>query len=245
MNPKIAERFITQAFNLWIQPYLVKIGYSGPIEKTQVIFSIDGHVEVRINNAVRVEIITNKRKITDMALSFLSDESIEQLNRIKEEKDFGHFTMVKIRDIWVLAFDFRYSIKSSKDLLALGADYLEISENLLNKDKLLPSASNLYIAIANIGKAKMFLYPDKEIRLTKKHRILASRINIYSKNNMIDKDFVESFNYVREIFDRSRFDPSLTVNRQKIAKAIKDGKNMISDIKKLFSNTLSIPESTS
>ena len=118
MDPKAAENFIRSIFSTLVQPEVENRKRQSLLEdnyfpeKIQIIFTIDGFKFIRFDEEVRASILTN------LGIAKISDNfnieglSVERLDRVKDELDFGHITLVHVRDLWVLAFDFRYGIQT-------------------------------------------------------------------------------------------------------------------------------------
>lgn len=248
MNPQAAQNFLSNIFSLWINPEIElrknnkSLSTDFTLNKAQVIFTIDGQRIIRLNDEIKASIKTNLRLITDMSVNFdFTQESIEALDRIKEEEDFGHSTIVKVRDLWVLAFDFRYGIKSSKDYYQLGNEFLKAAKYSHENDNYQATISNLFIAMENFMKARIFLYPDSEIRkITKKHSAVARKVNIHFKQSKIIKnEYKEVFNFLKRLYDKGiRYIPSMSIEKNKIEDSVNKVESFSKEISNLYQQKL-------
>jgi len=247
MNPQAAQNFLKNIFSLWINPEIEsrKNNKSLPngfkLNKAQVIFTVDGHKIIRLNEEIQAKIRTNLRLINDMSVNLdLTLESIEALDRIKEEEDFGHTTLVKVRDLWVLAFDFRYGIKSSKDYYQLGIEFLESARDSYENNNDQAAITNLFIAMENLMKARIFLYPDCDIRKTRKHGSVAGKVNIhFKKSGIVKAEYRETFNFLKTLYDEGiRYVPGLYMEKNKVKGAINQVESFSKEISLLYQQNL-------
>ena len=169
-----------------------------------------------------------------------TDESIEGLEGIKEESDFAHVTILRIRDLWVIAFDFRYSISSSRDYFRLGLEFLKAAEFSVNENNTQAAVSNLFFSLENLMRARIFLYPSDDIRKTKTHRRLAGIVNIHFKTTKIINDEQrEVFNYLKTFYDKGiRYVPMNDLSLDRIKKAMNSVDKFSKDISTLYNQQL-------
>ena len=109
---------LQQVMELWIIPEIKKRQDEGTIpteppytlHKAQVLIGADGTKIVRLNNEVKILAKAKTTKpITKGQVLYESDiETIEELLLIEEERDLGHFTFIKFKNSWILAFSFIY-----------------------------------------------------------------------------------------------------------------------------------------
>jgi hypothetical protein len=154
-------------------------------------------------------------------------ENIKKLYLTDEEKDFGHITIVLFKGHWVIGFSFIYDVTKSKELLEIGQAYLKTPENDYHTQNFRPMVESLSVAAENLAKARIYLLPDESIRKAKKHGLVWSKVNLYSKtSNIITTNFKDTFNKLQTIRDNARYNPAFTFNP-------KDAKKMLNDVQKI------------
>ncbi|OGD92143.1 hypothetical protein A3D07_01275 [Candidatus Curtissbacteria bacterium RIFCSPHIGHO2_02_FULL_42_15] len=241
MDEKVAQNFLQNIFTTWLNPELVRRREkkSAPpnlfVRKAQIIFLLDGRQDVRFNDEVRAYILTNKG-VASTSQNFDEEGlSIERLDRSEDEKDFAHVTILRVRELWVIAFDFSHRITDSKKIFELGKEYLETAILAFRSKKYKSSVANLYIASVNLCKARIFLYPDLIARKTKKHGQIAGRINIHSSNTGIINDkYSKIFNKLQEFYNKARFVPSSKFIRKELSETIRILKLQSKEIEGLY-----------
>jgi len=225
MDKEGAQNFLNQFFSLWIAPELqtrktkTSTTDAFSIDKAQVLFTLDGRKVIRLNDEVQATIKTNKRQITDMSIdTYESEETIERLDRIPEEENFGHTTVVKIRNLWVIAFDFRYGIDSSRDYYDLSKEFLDAAKSSLKVTNYHAATSNLYIAMEHLARARILLYPDLIVKKSKKHTGIAGQINVHAnKTQVIKPSYAKTFNYIQNLYNEGvRYMPNMVLDIEEI-----------------------------
>lgn len=221
MDPKATENFIKSIFSTLITPEIESRRKRSLIsdnyfpEKIQIIFTIDGLRFIRFDEEIRAVIVTNlgTAKVSDNFS--VEGLSIQRLDREEEEQDFGHVTLVRVRDLWVLAFDFRYGIQTSKRCYEVGKEFLEVATYAFENKKYRALCANLYLSAENLAKARFFLHPDSELRKTKKHGLIAAKVNIHHKNTkIVSAEYKDTYNFLKRIYDKSRFGEEFTINHE-------------------------------
>lgn len=247
MDPDAANNFFNNILSMWINPEIERRKTAGELNngfllnKAQVIFTIDGSKVIRLNAEVKANIRTNVRTFSDMSIN-LDDtqESVVRLDRIKEEEDFGHATLLKVRDLWVLAFNFTYGVKTSKQFYKLGKEFLEAAELSLTKKIIKATATNLYIATENLMKARIILYPDSIARSAKTHGSIAGRVNIHARDTKVVKsEYRNAFNFLQKLYSSgARYNPALKIDSNKIEEVVQIVKKLEIELSKLYEQKL-------
>ena len=247
MDQTGVKNFLSNIFTLWLTPEIelrrknnsLKSGFS--LNKAQIIFTVDGKKIIRLNEEIKALIKTNLRKVDDMRIDISNiNESIERLDRIEEEEDFGHVTILKIRELWVIAFDFRYGISSSGQFFGLGLEFLKASK-FSNENRLYQAAaSNLFFAMENFMKARFLLYPDAIKRKSKTHRELSGQVSInYKHFKIINSEYKKEYDFLKDLYDKGvRYNPNFKVNKTKIKNSLIKVENFSNEIFRLYNQKL-------
>lgn len=241
MDKKAIQNFLNNIFVTWLQPELLRrqkesnLPPNFSIKKAQVIFLLDGQQHIRFNDEVKAYILTNKGEASESQNFDEEDISVKRLDLTDEEQDFAHITLLRVRELWVIAFDFRHRVTDSKRFFELGAEYLKAAELCYKSKKHKSATANLYIAALNLLKARIFLYPDPKVRKVKWHKEMASIIQIHAKDTQIIKDpYNKAFNFLYEVFTRARFDPVWKIQARDLSRLIKTIFNLKWEIRKFY-----------
>lgn len=245
MDEKAAQNFIQNIFATWINPEIEKRKTSAhlpehfSLRKAQVIFLVDGNYIIRINEEVKLVILTNRGIAAEDQNFDEEGISLEGLELLKDEKDFGHVSIVRIRDLWAIAFDFRYGIQNSKKHFEVGRQFLETSEFCFQKENYQAMFVNLYLAAENLAKARILLYPDSEIRKTKKKGLVAAKVNVYSKETkMIEPEYRSTFNYLKKEYDKARYGTEFSLAEAEAERLLKTVQGFAQKISELYQQKL-------
>ena len=93
---------------------------------------------------------------------------------------------------------------------------------------------NLYFSAENLAKARFFLHPDSDIRKTKKHETIATKVNIHYKNTkIVSSQYKEAYNFLKDNYDRSRFGEEFIIKED-------DAKRYLDAIEKFSQDILAL-----
>lgn len=238
-NKQIYSNLFNQVMSLWVKPEIEKrrkenrLPDSFKLKAVQVIFSIGSTPIVRLNDEVKVLIKAKaKRKIIKGELVYENDiKEIKELQLVDDERDFGHITIIFFKKSLSMGFSFIYDTSQSKKFLELGNEYLKSAEVDYRNELFRPMIESLSIAAENFAKARLYLLPDKEIRKAKKHGLIQSKVNIYSRtSNIIGQEFRGVFNDLQNARDKARYNPDYSISKTKANKTIETLKKMSSEI---------------
>ena len=211
---KTYSNFLKQAFELWINPEIKvrqsegKIPNDFILSSAQVILSPTEKPVVRLNDEIKaiVKAKINRAIKKGESISQNDVEYIESIKLTEEEVDYGHITIIRLKDSWAISFSFIYDSSKTKSFLGIANNYLESAENDFAKGNYRPMVESLSIAAENIAKARIYQHPDDEIRKAKTHGVIRSKVNIYAKaSNIISLDFKDTFNKLLALRDKARY----------------------------------------
>ena len=245
LDPKAIQNFVQSISITFIIPEIERRKKEGLVdgnyfpEKIQIIFTIDGFKEIRFDGEVRALIVTNKGEATVNDNFNVEGLSIEKLDRVEDETEFGHVTLVHIRDLWMIAFDFRYGIRASQNNYKIGKEFLDAARYCYENKNYRAMCANLYISAENFAKARFFLRPDSDLRKTKKHEAIAAKVNIhYKSTKIINSEYRETFNYLKDNYDKCRFGERFNIKEEKTSKCIEAIQKFSDEILQLYSQPL-------
>jgi len=229
-NKLMYENLLKQVFQVWINPELDRRKKENNIEqnfrliRAQIIFSLGGPPEIRINDQVKAQIkVKINRSVKKGEILYERDvNEIQNIQLIDEEKDFGHITIILFKNYWVISFSFIYNSSRSTELIELGDDFLNSAKKAHESRHFRSVIELLSIAAENYAKARMYLLPDQEIRKSKTHGYLQTKVNLYSKTgNFFKSEFKDVFNKLLSIRDNARYNPKYSYESIEFEKFIK------------------------
>lgn len=228
-EPTIYKNLLNQFFELWINPEVTlrqeakELPEDFILKKAQVIFSLVGKPIIRINDEVKVIAKAKiNRSVKKGEAIFEKDVSeIKELKLVEEDTDFGHITIVRFRDSWVIGFNFLYQLENSKSLYDLGLEFLDSSRVNFHNGNWRSAIECLSVAAENLAKAKIYLYPDWEIRKSRKHGTVWAKVNQYHKSNLISSSTKDTFNGLMQCRDLARYQPGFTIQKELVGAWIK------------------------
>lgn len=233
------ENLLKQCFKLWIGPEIErrkaenKIPQDFKLKAAQIIFCLGQKPFVRLNSEVKALVSAKiKRAVQKGEVIYNNDvEDIKELRLTDEEMDFGHITIVAFRGAWTIGFSFIYDATKSRELLKIGQTYLSSAQKDYLAKNYRPMVESLSIAAENFAKARLFLLPDEQIRKTRRHGLVQSKVNIYSKtSNVITTNFKDTFNRLLSIRDKARYNEAFTLKAKEAKIMLNDVHNLENDI---------------
>lgn len=242
-NKSLGKSLINQAFTNWINPELEKrkkldtLPHNFSLNKAQVIFSVDGKKEVRINNEIRARIaVKTNRDIKAGEAIFQDDvEDVKSILLTEEEIDFGHITLVRLKNKWFISFSFLYDISKSKQFLRIALDFLKSGRNDYENKNYRPMVESLSITAENLAKSRIYLHPDKVVRKAKRHKTIQTRLNIWANtSNIITKEQKDVYNKLLKLRDDARYNPKFKVNQKEALDLLNTLEKMSNEISKYY-----------
>ena len=204
------------------------------LHQAQVLFSSDGSKIVRLNSEVKIlaKAKINKSINKGGTLYERDVDKIVSLELLPEEKDFGHFTFIKFKGAWVIAFSFIYDVSKATKLFEKGMEFVQTAKFCLRNNKWGAFSANLFYALENLVRARLYLFPNQEIRKSCKHGTLAGIVNRYYKNSsVISLNQKNTYNFLHRNIDKSRYDTEYTLTKSIANSLLKDCSQLITDIK--------------
>ena len=129
---------------------------------------------------------------------------LEAFDLPDEFLDCGHFTIIRVKDRWLMTFNFLSGRAKAQGLFELALQFLEASETSASKGHAGPSIDNLFGACELVSKAELILHQHNAVK-HKSHSSLSSAIHKWSKLENIDAAFVGLFNRLLEMRPNARY----------------------------------------
>lgn len=195
------ERTLKQAFELWITPEYERRKAEGKVSgnfrlmTAQVLFSDEGPPIVRFNEEVRgliqARAARNIAKGDPVTTEDVADYVGMEL--LKEDRDYGHFTLIQHHEKWVMLFDFSRNKAHASDLVALASQFINVAEYCLKAKYLGPFLDNLFSACELLAKARLVTVILKKSS-SHSHGHIHSTINSWRRLGNVGDEFVDLFN---------------------------------------------------
>jgi hypothetical protein len=194
------ERTLKDAFELWITPEYERrktaalIGQNFRLSSAQVLFSDEGAPLVRFNEEVRGVIQVRAARAVNAGDPVLTADIADfvGMELLKEERDYGHFTLIQHHDKWVMLFDFSRNRAHASDLINLAAEFISVAEHCLAAKFPGPFIDNLFSACELLAKARLITVVLR--KGSRSHGHIHSRINSWRKLGNVGGEFVDLFN---------------------------------------------------
>jgi hypothetical protein len=129
----MGQAILRQAFELWINPEVARRQQhgriSGPfaLRAAQIVIKPDGSVPVvRLNDEVQGIIMATPTRAIEAGESVFESD-IAEINEVRlteQDGNAGHITLLRLKDKWIIAFDFRYNRRRIKTTLAIAEEFL-------------------------------------------------------------------------------------------------------------------------
>lgn len=212
-----ADRTVRQLFDLYIRPEVAKRQLEGTLPKpynlisAQIIFRSAGNT-LRLNGEVKgemkVALKSGEGKVPGQEIYMHDIATIEAIDLEEDELDYGHATLVRLNDQWLMVFDFRQFRGTSLQLVDKANDFLKTAGYAFEQQWWGPFADNLFSACELLGKARLLgnmLSPD-----ARTHGTIHSALNRWGKLGNVTGEFVSLFNRLSEERARARYSASPT-----------------------------------
>jgi len=207
------ERTLQEAMKLWVIPEIERRKKTGRLpanfnlSRAQIIFGspIDkSGVKVRLNDEVKaLTKVKLNRKIKEGEIIYLKDiKDIEQIELTDEEKDFAHFTMMRSRDNWVVAFDFRYNRQRARRHIEIARQFLELARFSQKKKFYSAFVDTLFSAAELLAKSQLLLMPYAKLR---SHSRIQSLYSLHARLGNVKLDYKDAMCKLSGLRDSARY----------------------------------------
>lgn len=202
-----------QALQLWINPEIERRMANGQAPKNfalymaQVIFEVGVAPTGRLNEEVRAV----ARFIAARSLAQREHVRIEDIAGLAgveltdEDPNAGHLTVIRVRDGWGLAFDFRYNADRVAAHRRTAREFLDTAAWALAGGRLAAFVENLYAAVELMAKGSLLTSPDDALLKVRKHGYIAAQYNLDRKLGNVDARFAALLNTLTALRKSARY----------------------------------------
>ncbi len=178
MDNEIAQRVFQQAMDLWITPEIEKrkqhkkISPNFELRSAQIVFSSErALIEIRLNDEVKAiaKCKVNKAKNKGDVIYEEDIENIEKIELTNKDPNSAHLTLLRVRDKWIISFDFRYNKKRILEHIEASKEFLESAKDNLSKNRLRPFFEDSFACAELLAKSILLQLPDKKMLYGKDH----------------------------------------------------------------------------
>lgn len=172
MDEEIKTRVFQQMMDIWVGPEINKrkslnrLPKDFSLKAAQVIFSLDrGWNKVRLNEEVKAEakVKLNASKNKGDPIYEHEIENIESIKLTHDDSNCAHLTLLRIKDTWIISFDFTYNRKRIKEHIEAAKEFLDSAKDNLAKNRLRPFFENSFACSELLAKSILLQLPNKKI----------------------------------------------------------------------------------
>lgn len=215
-EPELTRNVLQEAFNLWVAPEIERRKQAGWIPASfvlngaQVILNLDADApEIRLNEEVRATARIKANRAFQQGESVKASE-VEEIYAIlltELDPNAAHVTMVRIRNFWFVAFDFRYNSTRANEAHAAAGEFLGCAESALNKGHARAFVENLFSAMELMAKADLLMFPDpdKVILKARSHGTISAKYNWLRKTGGIEPEYATLLNQLTDLRPLARY----------------------------------------
>src|ERR1700722_9687640 len=170
---EIQERFLQQAFSLWITPEIERRRDRGILPDgfelfaAQVVMWPDGSpLDVRFNEEVRCSFIVRlAHEIACEQNKLIGTSDIDQVAEIRppsDEADAAHITLLRRKESWCFTFDFTYNNARIASIYTAAQQFLATAFEAMEAGRYRPSVDNLFSAVELMSTSLLLSQPGRE-----------------------------------------------------------------------------------
>jgi uncharacterized protein (UPF0332 family) len=236
LSDEAGQRLLEQLMNLFVYPEIARRQKAGEIEKplnrwaAQILFFPDGKKPlVRINSEIKaigkVKLGKAVSKETGDPIREDEVENLDEINRPEEDyPDCGHATLIRIRERWTIAFDFRVNKPLARKHVAAAHEFLRSAERCLKREEWHPFFDNLFSAAELSVRSILLTMQDK----TQTHKGVSIRFNRFADLGNVAPEHKKTFNRLYGARDLARYlKGDITITREEALTMLRDVKGLI------------------
>ena len=231
-------RAIRQAFDLWIIPEVERrrsdglIGEGFELHKAQIVFSSESDSPiVRLNDEVKATLTVrvNRPIAEGEAVSGRDfDEILGASLTAEDHPNAAHVTLVRHRDAWVMAFDFRYNGARIADVVDAAREFLACAAFAVEQGHRRAAVDNLFSAAELTAKAILLQLPDSDPLAT--HTYIKSKYNRWGGFGNADGRYVDLLNRLSHLRKPARYPPrEFRAHSQELASLLATTRQMLEE----------------
>jgi hypothetical protein len=233
------ERVFQNIQDLWITPALKKRMEAGDLKPgiriaaAQVVLFPDGRPpEVRVNGEVRAELVVPGASFTPGQLVYEHDVTdVSEVRLLEEELDCGHVTVLLLRTVTRLFFDFRLNRAVAQQHVDAAKQFYATAQFALNAGHMAAFVDNLFSACELAVKAFLLTNAHSTIRKRTTHNTIRARFNVIAKPGVIHSDKRRTFNALEDLRRKGRYlDGPLQVHATNAREMLEEVSDLISSV---------------
>jgi hypothetical protein len=207
------ETIFKNAFEHWITPEINRRLKANThpekfvLRAAQVVMKINEPINVRLNDEVKAAAqIRYARPVNSGDPIFEQDiQSIEEVSLTEDDANASHMTMLRIKGIWYISFDFRYNAEIINDHIDLAGQFLATATYARSNSYTGPFFDNLFSAVELTAKAWLLQMPLPESLKSKQHGFFQSNYNRHAKLGNVSSDNASLYNELRKLRESARY----------------------------------------
>jgi uncharacterized protein (UPF0332 family) len=220
--------------NLFVYPEISRRQETGEIQKplnlrsAQVLFFPDDRKPlVRINSEIkaigRVRLRVSKEKGDPIREDEI--ENLDEINRAEGDyPDCGHATLIRIRDRWTIAFDFRVNKSLARKHVAAAYEFLRSAERCVKPKDWHPFFDNLFSAAELSVRSILLTMREK----TQTHKGVSMRFNRFADLENVGPEYKKTFNRLYGVRDPARYlKGDITIPKEEALSMLRDVRGLI------------------
>jgi uncharacterized protein (UPF0332 family) len=225
---------IDEFLEFWVIPEIKKrqevneIPTPFVLSKAQVLFyaESDKKTIIRLNDEVKAILrakLKNPATYGDIILLDKEIEEIDSINLPENEKDAAHITLISLKNVYYLYFDFVYNKTLVMEHIKRGEEFIISAEKCLIDDKPNACVELLWSGVEILAKAFLLTMPDPNIKTTKKHTYIKQHFNCIGQKGL--SEYTALLNDMYKLRNIARYmTPNTSINLEKLNKYINQAK---------------------
>ena len=238
----IAQKVFNQVLEIWVLPEIKRRKEKGRMDdkfilrRAQIIFSGDrGWNKIRLNDEVKAIMLAKANKTINKGDPIYETDisSIKNIELTEQDPNAGHITILRLKNEWIISFNFLYNKKMSKERIEAATEFLESAEENMDKNRLRPFFENSYACAELLTEAILITFVDKE--KLKDHRSRLSAIKGWAELGNVKEDFHTTLHLLTSLRSSARYMQSTVFkqeNPEDIIKVLREMKEFVSKMLK-------------
>lgn len=213
---EIVQRFLKQTIDIWIKPEIDKrknekrIPNDFELRAAQIIFSLDkGWNKVRLNGEVKAKIKCKKKLQKNKGDLIYENEieikNIESIELTEKDPNSAHITLLRVKNEWIIAFDFRYNKKRIKNHIQAAKEFYDSAKDNLSNKRLRPFFENCFACAELAAKSILLQLPDKKLLFDKDHDSRIKKFQNWTNLGNVNKNYYTLLNRLNKLRPSARY----------------------------------------
>ncbi len=241
LDNSAARNLLTQLMTIYISPELRKRQHpqNFNLRAAQIIFYDDSRpCQVRINDEINgIAKVKLKSGVSKKKNEPIFENEVEGLSEINlteyDDPNCAHVTLVRIRNTWTIAFDFRYNKGLAQKHIKTAKQFYETAEFSYQKENWAPLIDNLFSAAELAAKSMLLLMPGTGFTKKSRHRSIQFRFNKFADLGNVPEEFRVTLNKLSELRNKARYlKGALNMDRIHLESFLRIVEKMIQDAEK-------------